>query len=440
MKQPWILVDFDGTAVDTLPLLKRAFFEFGRELGIRFSDKDFERSNGPSLVETMRDVRRRFSLGRHSVNELVLLHERHEKESYGAARARPDLRTVLRGLRKEGWKCALVTSAPRSVIQEFFKRYRWDEIFEFAVTGDDVKRAKPHADLYELAKSRAGGKGPFLAIEDSSSGIEAARRADCIVLRFGTQPGEEFLGVSSFRELRRRLRLIDGNAFLTGDKRISFEVSNRTLRTPFWRSDDRRKVTEIWQRARKENRNLFDGPVFVAEEEARPFSFLGRFMRYRHIYPQLIQYGAAYPIRVAVSAVVRAGNTVSISKRSRTVTESPGKWEFAPSGAVGSNARSGSNPFLDLEKQMSDELREEFGIVRVDPQRIIRKIAVFDLNQRIIEVIYHVVLQGNAQFRAGTEHTRHTVVTFSKLKKLLLLDPESFTPITRIIAKQWLKI
>lgn len=436
MKQPWIFVDFDGTAVDTLSMLRKAFFQFGKEVGVRFTNEDFERANGPSIPEVMKDVKKRFSLKRYSVNELISLHDKYERECYLKAKPRPDLRRVLLVLRKQGWKCALVTSGQRSIIQDFFKKYHWDEIFDFAVTGDEVNRAKPHPDLYLLAKNRAGGEGPFLAIEDSLSGIKSAKLAGCIALRFAQRPQEKrFFGVSSFHELQQGLRLIDGNAFLMGDKHISFEAGRGTLPNPYWPWDNPKKMAEVWLRATKKNSCLFDGLIFAIEEETQPFSFSGKFVRYRHIYPQFSGHGAAYPILVAVSVITHIGKTIVISRRSRAVTQFPERWEFAPAGSVGSTARSKSKSLLNLEKQIREELEEEFGITDVDPRRITQKTAVLDLNSRIIEVIYKVSLPKHAMVKAGEEHTRHTCVSPSVLKKMLMQEPEQFVPIAQIMAK-----
>ncbi|MBI1888695.1 MAG: HAD-IA family hydrolase [Candidatus Spechtbacteria bacterium] len=198
-KTSWLFVDLDGTLIDTLPYLTSVFFEFGKKAGITLTKEDFALCNGPSIREVVMYLKEKFHLP-DSVEELENLYHEKLRNIRGKFRPRPYAKAALKKLRAQGWKCALVTSARKSYAVDFLRRNGMSDLFDFLACGDEVQNAKPDPEIYELAKKRAGN-GYFIALEDSENGIQAAKNAGCVALRFEAGNTESFFSVSSFRDL-----------------------------------------------------------------------------------------------------------------------------------------------------------------------------------------------------------------------------------------------
>ncbi|MEO9328429.1 HAD family hydrolase [Gordonia aurantiaca] len=87
---------------------------------------------------------------------------------------KPGAESLLRELRTLGIPTALVTMSPR-VLAEMVVDAIPFEAFDIVVTADDVERAKPAPDAYELAAAKLGVDiRECIAVEDSPPGIAAA--------------------------------------------------------------------------------------------------------------------------------------------------------------------------------------------------------------------------------------------------------------------------
>ncbi|MDP9468017.1 MAG: HAD-IA family hydrolase, partial [Chloroflexota bacterium] len=72
----------------------------------------------------------------------------------------------------------LASNSPRRLVDAALRTAGLTDVFDAIVTADDVARAKPAPDLYLLACERLGvAPGEALALEDSASGVAAAKAA-----------------------------------------------------------------------------------------------------------------------------------------------------------------------------------------------------------------------------------------------------------------------
>jgi beta-phosphoglucomutase len=174
-----VLWDLDGTLADTMACHYRAWCKVLADEGHILSWEAFSASFGQrndtalcSMLNTdlpAAEIERISTIKEETFRALV----REE-----GLRLLPGSAARLLASRDAGWRQALVTSAPRANVETMLDVLGIGAFFGAVVTGDDVALGKPHpqpflaaADALVVSPSRC------LVVEDSPSGIEAARRA-----------------------------------------------------------------------------------------------------------------------------------------------------------------------------------------------------------------------------------------------------------------------
>jgi len=168
----------DGLLLDTEILWHSAEQELFRRHGGEFSWDDKMAVIGTSFGFTARyfaeRLRRPESDGTALVNEMMaIMHAELERDVRGRPGA-VELVTRLRGRTRLG----LASNSPRLLVDTALTTAGLLGVFDAIVTSDDVQSAKPAPDLYLLACERLGvAPGEALALEDSASGVAAAKAA-----------------------------------------------------------------------------------------------------------------------------------------------------------------------------------------------------------------------------------------------------------------------
>ena len=168
----------DGLLLDTEILWHTAEEELFLRHGGEFSWDDKMAVIGTSFGFTARyfaeRLRRPESEGGALVNEMMaIMHAELERDVEGRPGA-VELVARLRGRTRLG----LASNSPRLLVDTALTTAGLLGVFDAIVTSDDVQRAKPAPDLYLLACERLGvAPGEALALEDSASGVAAAKAA-----------------------------------------------------------------------------------------------------------------------------------------------------------------------------------------------------------------------------------------------------------------------
>ena len=90
----------------------------------------------------------------------------------------PSVKRVLEDLRQMKLRLALATSSVSASARPFLDRHELTDLFEVIVTGDEIKRGKPHPDIYLRAAEKLGiAADASLIIEDALSGVTAGKAA-----------------------------------------------------------------------------------------------------------------------------------------------------------------------------------------------------------------------------------------------------------------------
>jgi len=183
-KIEWIFFDLDGTLVNNLPALYRAYLDFLIDYGIKGNKREFEKLNGPSLTEIIDTLKQTYDL-KESHNKLFEKYEFKIQSAYEKSKPRKQSTQILKSLKNEGYKTALVTSSSKKLALILIRKFNWTGFFQLYVFGNEIRYSKPHPEIYRLCLQKAKApKKQTIVVEDSKNGFESARKAglDCILI------------------------------------------------------------------------------------------------------------------------------------------------------------------------------------------------------------------------------------------------------------------
>jgi HAD superfamily hydrolase (TIGR01509 family) len=177
-----VLVDCDGTLVDTNYLHALAWSRALRELGEWAPMNAIHRlvgMGGDHLVPEL--------LG-YDVDGADDAHGRHYEELKADVLPFAGAATFLRKLRDAGLVVVLATSASADDLADLRAVIGADDAIDAAVNADDVERSKPDPQIFEVARDKANiDPALVLAIGDSVWDVRAARAAGmgCVTVDSG---------------------------------------------------------------------------------------------------------------------------------------------------------------------------------------------------------------------------------------------------------------
>jgi HAD superfamily hydrolase (TIGR01549 family) len=172
-----LVFDFDGTLVDSRPLIEAGMRHALDRLGLPHSHMEawldcvglpveigIQRTFGP-LGLTVEDVLPAYRSFDHADHEHLI-------------RPFPGMDALLRELRTAEVPLAIATSKRREPLTRQLRQFDWMGLFEPIVTPDEVTHGKPHPESLELIQ-RLTGRRPeeLLMVGDTSFDLEMARNA-----------------------------------------------------------------------------------------------------------------------------------------------------------------------------------------------------------------------------------------------------------------------
>ena len=183
-----VIFDMDGVVVDSNPFHRKAIEQFCQKHGYRLSEDQIRaRVFGRTNKEWLTDL-----LGGSVATDKIKQYE-DEMESKFRMDYAPHVKPIkglirfLGALRRNNVKMALASSAPKLNVDFILKKTRTANFFKTIIDGDSIEKGKPHPEVY-LKTTKAINFIPekCIVIEDSLSGIEAAKRAGCKVVGITT--------------------------------------------------------------------------------------------------------------------------------------------------------------------------------------------------------------------------------------------------------------
>lgn len=193
-----VLIDLDGTLMDTAPDLAAAVNRMRRDFGLTelpisritaFVGKGADILIHRALTD---DLNGHVEASLHARARTIFY--RHYHEVNGLETVVFDLiPEALRMMLDAGLKLACVTNKPREFTIPLLDRLQLASCFSAIVAGDDVKETKPHPDLLLTACDRLGVETrTALMIGDSINDVLAARAAGMrtVLVETGYNEGE----------------------------------------------------------------------------------------------------------------------------------------------------------------------------------------------------------------------------------------------------------
>lgn len=204
----------DGTLVDTEPLWGIATFEMGEKMGRLLTAEVREKTVGATTPTTVEICAAHAGLVLDDAAKaewLNFMYTRVEELLAGQLEFRPGIREILSEAKAAGFPMALVTNTNRALTEVSLNSIG-REFFDFTLCGDEVPNGKPAPDIYATAAERFGfAPDECLVVEDSTTGMTAARDAGCRVLGAPTDSKTAIpQGVHTLAELRAGARDLGG--------------------------------------------------------------------------------------------------------------------------------------------------------------------------------------------------------------------------------------
>lgn len=209
MKAEAVIFDFDGIIVDTEPLHYKSFQRVLAPLGLEFTWQEYvDTYIGFDDRDAFREAfkAKAKQLGPEELHSLISQKASVFQEVIlDGVSAYPGVLELIQQLRATNIPLAICSGALRSDIDPILELFNIKDFFETIVSADDVASSKPDPECYQLAFDRliATQKQPItkcstIAIEDTPTGITAAKRAGLQVCAVSNSYSKEFLTDATF--------------------------------------------------------------------------------------------------------------------------------------------------------------------------------------------------------------------------------------------------
>ncbi|MDX6228888.1 MAG: mannitol-/sugar-/sorbitol-6-phosphatase [Frankiales bacterium] len=174
-----VLIDMDGTLVDSTASIERLWHAFLRWYGLPESAFP-EPLHGRRAEDHVRGM-----LPEHLADDAVARLVAYEETDVEGVTAIRGAQELLESLDAAGMPWGIVTSGTVPVVKVRLQAagLPWPPVL---VTAEDVDRGKPDPQPYLVGRGRLGDHGTFLAVEDAPAGVTSALAAGCRVVAVST--------------------------------------------------------------------------------------------------------------------------------------------------------------------------------------------------------------------------------------------------------------
>jgi HAD superfamily hydrolase (TIGR01509 family) len=190
-----VIFDMDGLLFDTEWPSFQALKEAVERRGFSFTIENYKQLIGLAHGKSMGVMQQMFG-GKLPYEEIMIDYRKRFKEILakdGVGIKRGAIK-LLDALDQRGMKKCIASSSARETIASYLKLTGLEDRFDFYISGNEVKKGKPHPDIFlEACKIAGEPVESALVLEDSLNGLKAACAAEirCILVPDLIEPTEE---------------------------------------------------------------------------------------------------------------------------------------------------------------------------------------------------------------------------------------------------------
>lgn len=191
-----VIFDLDGLLIDSEPVAFQLYCDLTAEYDRHISLEEYiHRYSGKTAVDNMRTLIDAYQLPLTIEDGLAFEAVKEKEYIAKGIPLKQGARELLSYLQDRNYKIILASSSTRERAMEILTQNQAENAFDQMVFGTEVKRGKPHPDIFIKACEYA--KEPpenCLVLEDSEAGIQAASAAgiDVICIPDMKMPAETF--------------------------------------------------------------------------------------------------------------------------------------------------------------------------------------------------------------------------------------------------------
>ncbi|MFH0839699.1 MAG: HAD family phosphatase [Candidatus Omnitrophota bacterium] len=189
-----IIFDMDGVIIDSMPYHFLAWYEALRPLGVRVSCFEVYSKEGEDWKKTLREFLKKADI--KPTEKILSGIFRRRKKIFKKNFKRfifKGAKEVLVCLKEKGYLLGLVTGTPKKEVKKILPAsiYR---LFGCIVSGDEVKKGKPHPEPYlRAAKLMDVKPSECVVIENAPFGVKSAKCAGMFCIAVTTGLTKEYL-------------------------------------------------------------------------------------------------------------------------------------------------------------------------------------------------------------------------------------------------------
>ncbi|MDQ0974471.1 HAD superfamily hydrolase (TIGR01509 family) [Neobacillus niacini] len=190
-----VIFDMDGLLFDTEWPSFQALKEAVERRGFTFTIENYKQLIGLAHGKSMEVMQQMYG-GKLPYEEIIIDYRKRFKEilaNDGVGIKRGAIK-LLDALDQRGMKKCIASSSARETIASYLKLTGLEDRFDFYISGNEVKKGKPHPDIFlEACKIAGEPVESALVLEDSLNGLKAACAAEirCILVPDLIEPTEE---------------------------------------------------------------------------------------------------------------------------------------------------------------------------------------------------------------------------------------------------------
>ncbi len=182
-----VIFDMDGVIFDTEPLWKATFPEVNKKYNIHITEEQRLLSCGMNSAEQYKFFLKFMPEGVSAKDffddwEGMVLQKISKSTT---SIMKEGFLNLHKYLRERKIKLGLNSGSPREMIEYYFQRENLDinKMFDFVISGDDIKHGKPHPEGYQkVCQALKEKPEDCIVLEDSLNGVASGFSAGCEVI------------------------------------------------------------------------------------------------------------------------------------------------------------------------------------------------------------------------------------------------------------------